>query len=108
MVEMDLEIEIGQDRVRIAIIGPIDTAGGMEFSAKFSELARNPALRHAELDMSEVPSISSAGIGKLLAFSKHFDQAGGGLRITALSAPLDRQFREIHLDRILRLPEIGA
>jgi len=105
---MDLEIEIAQDGVRIAVIGAIDAAGGMELSAKFAELARNPALRHAELDLSEVPSISSAGIGKLLAFGKHFDQAGGGLRIAALSPQLDSQFREIHLDRIIRLPDIGT
>jgi anti-anti-sigma factor len=98
---MDLDIDIEQDRLRVTILGPIDTAGGSELSAKFAELAKDPALRHAEFDLSEVPSITSAGIGKLLAFYKHFDQAGGGMKITALSPQLAKQFKEIHLDQII-------
>lgn len=98
---MDLEIDIEQDRVKITIMGPIDTAGGAELSTKFAELAKDPTLRHAEFDLSEVPSITSAGIGKLLAFYKHFDQAGGGMRIASLSPQLVKQFKEIHLDQII-------
>jgi anti-anti-sigma factor len=98
---MDLDIDIKQDRLRITILGPIDTAGGSELSLKFAELAKDPALKHAEFDLTDVPSITSAGIGKLLAFYKHFDQAGGGMRIIALSPQLAKQFREIHLDQII-------
>jgi anti-anti-sigma factor len=98
---MDLDISIEQDKVRIMILGAIDTAGGSELSTKFAELARDPSLRHAEFDLSEVPSITSAGIGKLLAFFKHFDQAGGGMRIVSLSPQLEKQFKEIHLDQII-------
>jgi anti-anti-sigma factor len=98
---MDLDISIEQDKVRVAILGAIDTMGGSELSTKFAELARDPSLRHAEFDLSEVPSITSAGIGKLLAFFKHFDQAGGGMRIVALSPQLAKQFKEIHLDQII-------
>jgi len=98
---MDLDISIEQDKVRVTILGAIDTAGGSELSAKFAELARDPSLKHAEFDLSEVPSITSAGIGKLLAFFKHFDQGGGGMRIVALSPQLERQFKEIHLDQII-------
>jgi anti-anti-sigma factor len=98
---MDLDIAIEQDKLRVTILGPIDTAGGSELSVKFAELAKDPSLRHAEFDLSDVPSITSAGIGKLLAFYKHFDQAGGGMRIIALSPQLAKQFKEIHLDQII-------
>ncbi len=98
---MDLDINIEQDRVNIVIMGAIDTAGGAELSTKFAELAKDPNLRHADFDLSEVPTITSAGIGKLLAFYKHFDQAGGGMRITDLSPQLTKQFKEIHLDQII-------
>ena len=98
---MDIDIDIDQDRVRIAIMGPIDTAGGSELSTKFAELSKDPSLRRAEFDLSDVPSITSAGIGKLLAFYKHFDQAGGSLRIVGLSPQLAKQFKEIHLDQII-------
>ncbi|HOX30835.1 MAG TPA: STAS domain-containing protein [Spirochaetales bacterium] len=98
---MDIEIDIDQDRARIAILGPIDTAGGAELSAKFAEIAKDASVRRAELNLSEAPSITSAGIGKLLAFYKHFDKEGSGLRIVALSPQLEKQFREIHLDQII-------
>jgi anti-anti-sigma factor len=98
---MDLDITIEQDRVRISIMGPVDTAGGSELSTKFAELAKDPNLRHAEFDLADVPSITSAGIGKLLAFYKHFDQAGGGMKIVAVSPQLAKQFKEIHLDQII-------
>ncbi len=98
---MDLDISIEQDKVRVAILGAIDTAGGSELSTKFAELARDPSIKYAEFDLSEVPSITSAGIGKLLAFFKHFDQAGGGMKIVAVSPQLERQFKEIHLDQII-------
>jgi len=98
---MDLDISIEQDKVRVTILGAIDTAGGSELSTKFAELARDPSLRHAEFDLSGAPSITSAGIGKLLAFFKHFDQAGGGMRIVAASPQLEKQFKEIHLDQII-------
>ena len=98
---MDLDISIEQSKVRITILGAVDTAGGSELSTKFAELARDPSLMHAEFDLSEVPSITSAGIGKLLAFFKHFDQAGGGMRIVGLSPQLEKQFKEIHLDQII-------
>ena len=98
---MDIDIEIERDRARVVIMGPIDTPGGTELSAKFAEMARDPALKYAEFDLTEVPSITSAGIGKLLAFFKHFDQAGGGMRIVALSPQLAKQFKEIHLDQII-------
>ncbi len=98
---MDIDIDIEQDKVRVAIAGPIDTAGGTELSAKFAELSRDQGLKRAEFDLSEVPSITSAGIGKLLAFYKHLDKAGGSMRIVALSPQLERQFKEIHLDQII-------
>ncbi len=98
---MDLDISIEQDRVKITITGAIDTAGGSELSTKFAELAKEPGLRHAEFDLSDVASISSAGIGKLLAFYKHFDQSGGSMKIVALSPQLTKQFKEIHLDQII-------
>jgi anti-sigma B factor antagonist len=98
---MDIDITVEKDRVRITILGPIDTAGGAELSAKFGELAKDPSLRHAEFDLADAPSITSAGIGKLLVFYKHFDHAGGSMKIVALSPQLARQFREIHLDRII-------
>jgi len=98
---MDMDVDIAKGKAKISVIGPIDSEGGAQLSAKFAEIAKSPDIRRAELDLSEVPSITSAGIGKILAFFKHFDHAGGQMRIVALSPQLERQFGEIHLDKII-------
>jgi anti-anti-sigma factor len=98
---MDLDIKIEKDTVFVKATGPIDTEGGSELTTKFMEITRNETLKHALFDLSDVPSISSAGIGKLLAFFKTFDGRKGTMKITGISNQLRKQFTEIHLDRII-------
>jgi anti-sigma B factor antagonist len=98
---MDLDISIEKDKVRIAVSGAIDTQGGSELTAKFMEIVKDEGIFHASFDLREVPSVTSAGIGKLLAFFKHFDKKGGTMKIEGVSDSLRRQFSEIHLDQII-------
>jgi len=98
---MDMEIRIENDTVFFNIMGAIDTEGAPELTVKFMELVKDTSLKHAQFDLSEVSFITSAGIGKLLAFFKHFDKLGGSLKISAVSPELAKQFEEIHLNNII-------
>ena len=98
---MDLDIVIEDNTVFFKITGPIDTEGGVELTNKFMEIAGDESLINAEFDLSEVPTITSAGIGKLLRFFKHFDKLGGKMKIAGISESLKDQFAEIHLDQII-------
>ena len=98
---MVLETKIQSGTVLFKIDGAIDTEGGAELSKSFQEVMENPDVKNAEFDMREVPSITSAGIGKLLKFFKHFDKNGGTMKITGISEPLKIQFEEIHLNQII-------
>lgn len=98
---MDLDIKIERDTISFRVSGPVDTEGGSELTAKFMEFSDNPEIKHAVFDLREVPSITSAGIGKLLKFFKHFDRLGGSMKIDGVSDTLRKQFSEIHLDQII-------
>ena len=100
---MDLEIEVRKDTVEFTISGAIDTAGGAELTNKFMELAEQDGLRHAVFDLREVPTITSAGIGKLLKFFKHLDRNNGTMKIDGISDGLLEQFREVHLDQVIEI-----
>lgn len=100
---MDLDIRIDGESMTMIINGAIDTEGGSELTAKFMELIKDPVLKKAEINLEGVPSITSAGIGKLLTFFKQLDQRGGGLAIKGISPQLKKQFTEIHLDQILSI-----
>ncbi len=102
---MDLDIVIEEDTVYFKISGPIDTEGGSELTNKFMEIANDESIKNAEFDLSEVPTITSAGIGKLLRFFKHFDKLGGKMKIKGISDSLKDQFSEIHLDQIIPIEE---
>lgn len=98
---MDLNIVIEDDTIFFKIAGAIDTKGGSELSNRFIEVTGDESLKNAEFDLSEVPTITSAGIGKLLRFFKYFDGLGGTMKITGISDSLREQFVEIHLNQII-------
>ena len=98
---MDLDIQVQDDTVHFTVVGPIDTEGGAELTTKFMELADSDVLRDAIFDLSEVPTITSAGIGKLLKFYKHLDRSSGSMKIEGISEVLRDQFREVHLDQVI-------
>ncbi len=102
---MDIDIVIEDDTVYFKITGAIDTEGGSELTNKFMEIASDESVKYAEFDLSEVPSITSAGIGKLLRFFKHFDKLGGKMKIKGISDSLKDQFAEIHLDQIIPIED---
>ncbi len=102
---MDIDILIEENCINIKIVGAVDTEGGSELSNKFVEISGDSSLKNSLFDLSEVPTITSAGIGKLLKFYKHFDKLGGQMKIKGISESLKKQFEEIHLDMIIPIEE---
>jgi anti-sigma B factor antagonist len=98
---MDLDISVEPGIVHIKVIGAIDTEGGAELSNKFAEVANDSSILSVKFDLSEVPTITSAGIGKLLKFFKIIDSRKGKMVIAGISSGLRKQFAEVHLDKII-------
>jgi len=102
---MQLDIRKRGDTAVLKIVGPVDTEGGRELSESFAKLVQDETIRHGIFDLTEVPAITSAGIGKLLRFYKHFDKILGTMKIRGISAQLKQQFVEIHLDQIIKIED---
>ncbi len=98
---MELAVSIDGSTVRVVIKGSIDIDGAPELSHRLSDVIGNEDITTAIFDLSDVQSITSSGIGKLLSFYKLFDKRGGSMKIKGISEELESQFREIHLDLIL-------
>jgi anti-anti-sigma factor len=98
---MDLDINVEPGSVLIKVVGAIDTEGGAELSNKFAEVANDPSILSVSFDLSEVPTVTSAAIGKLLRFYKVIDSRKGKMVVSGISPGLRRQFAEIHLDKII-------
>ncbi|MCK4543348.1 MAG: STAS domain-containing protein [Spirochaetales bacterium] len=98
---MDVDISIEKDTIKIKISGPIDTEGSSELTTKFIKFVDDKTMKYGVFDLTEVPTITSAGIGKLLQIYKYFTAMGGSLKISGISEALREQFTEIHLDRII-------
>jgi len=75
--EMDLDISIdNKDKGEDSGLRSIDTQGGAELTSKFMEIVKDEKICHAVFVLREVPSVTSAGIGKLLSFFKQLRQEG--------------------------------
>jgi anti-sigma B factor antagonist len=98
---MEVAVSIEGSTVKVSIKGSIDIDGAPELAHRLSEVIGNEEIKAAIFDLSEVRSITSSGIGKLLSFYKLFDKRGGSMKIKGISEELESQFREIHLDLIL-------
>lgn len=102
---MELDIRTEGPTIRVKIVGAVDTEGGIRLTDAVTAAIEDGSIVQAVFDLSEVPAITSAGIGKLLRFFKHFDKIDGSMKIKGISAPLKEQFTEIHLEQIIPIED---
>jgi anti-anti-sigma factor len=102
---MSIAVEITNQTAFFKISGPITSDSSQDLTDEFTRIANNKAIYNVIFDLTEVPTISSAGIGKLLKFYKHLEKKGGTLEIKGISAALKRQFTDIHLNMIVKISD---
>ena len=98
---MTVSAKQADNKAVIVIDGNIDSAGGHELSVKLMDVMEWENITEAEFDMTTVNTVTSSAIGKLINFFKFMEQKSGKMKITSISDSLKRQFKEIHLDRII-------
>jgi anti-anti-sigma factor len=97
---MDIELIKGDDSLTIVVDGNIDTDGCRKLTASLQEAMEMPGVKRVVFDLSLVRTITSSGIGKMLNFFKYIDGKNGTMSVKGISDQLNKQFAEIHLDRI--------
>ena len=77
----------------------IDTQNAEEFGKILNELDLK-GYKTVEIDLSEVKSMNTSGIGKLLFFNKKISKEGKTLKISAISEELKEVFKLLRIDKI--------
>jgi anti-anti-sigma factor len=97
---MDIELSTEVNKADVIIKGNIDLKGGDKLAEVLHEITFMKNIEHVVFNMSEVNTITSSGIGKLLNFFKHINSRSGTMEIKGISDSLYEQFLDIHLHRI--------
>lgn len=100
---MNIKYYYNEDTVDIYVEGIIDATTSSDLNIKFQEIMSNPSIKNVNLDLKNVESINSSGIGKILRFYKYIDDIGGEFKIIHVSDRLFEIFRDINLDKIISI-----
>ncbi len=97
-----IETTLNGDTAIIHVSGPVDGEAAEQLKTAYQALPED-RVRHLVLDVSAVPFIGSAGLGKLLLFYKRVSSNGGTMEIRGASSDLQDLFRELRLDLLFKL-----
>jgi anti-anti-sigma factor len=90
--------ELSDGEVRLTVRGPLDSEAALQFQKELGDLAQGDH-RTISLDLSEVPSINSTCIGKILLLRKSLAEQDRSVRISGCSDALYNTFQLIDLDK---------
>jgi anti-anti-sigma factor len=93
---------VSQFETILVVIGALAGEAVEEFDRKMSELCAGRSST-ITLDLSQVPAINSAAIGKLLAFRKQLLNQQKSLRINGLSNGVYNILHAIKLDQLFEI-----
>lgn len=98
---MGIEVTYDKNKVKIDFSNSITDDLIEEMDDLFKEIINNDEITIAILNMKNVNSITSSGIGKILKLYKHFDRNDGSLKLIEVPLNLMNLFKEIHLDKVI-------
>ena len=99
---MFLQKEVSKDEVLLEISGPLNGEPANEFQKYLEELSEG-SYKTITLNLSEVSSINSSCIGKILLFRKKLAEQDRTIRIRGCSDSLYSTFQLIKFDKLLSI-----
>ena len=100
---MECNIRESNGKALVVVHGDMDNE---DAAKKFRETmyeVLTSGKKEAIIDMNDVESINSHGIGKLLLFYKKFKDVGGDLRITSPHGHVKEVFETLMLDKLFKI-----
>ncbi len=97
-----VDAQVHGDEIRLRVRGPLGASDMEEFQSQLSRAAEGP-YRHVVLDLSDLDSINSRGIGKILLSHKRLSEQGRDMCIRGCSRNLYNVFRLIKLNTVIPL-----
>lgn len=99
---MDMHVSEEGGVARFKLGGTIDEQGAADLKARFKALDL-PQLSRVEFDFEDVAHIGSAGIGKLLLFSRDTAAGGGAIHIINTPPAIRGLFTELNLQTLFEI-----
>ena len=100
---MTIDVQVNQDTAKVTVDGNITYDSLSQITPKLNSLSETPQITKVVLDLTTVNTITSAGLGKLIALHKTLQARNGELIIEAISPPLFEQFDEINLTSVFKV-----
>ena len=94
--------EKSQEEVELQVQGPLDSETAEEFQGILQDLAASD-YKTITLDLSQVPSINSTSIGKILLLRKSLTEQDRLIRIHGCSEALYTTFQLIQFDKQIEI-----
>jgi anti-sigma B factor antagonist len=98
-------IKVSDHEALIIPEGRIDITNSQDLKQKMLELY-DEDIKHITLDFTNVTTIDSSGLGKLLLFQKKLKERNGGLKIINITSDyVSKMFKMIHLHKAINIED---
>jgi anti-anti-sigma factor len=102
---MKISVSESDDQITVKLKGDIYTEQGDELHEVFLEIVdKNP--KEVVIDLAELKSITSSGIGKIVLLYKELKQKQGRIRIVGANSTIMQIFKIVKLDKIMTIESL--
>jgi len=104
---MKISLTEGDEKTTIKLMGDIYTEQGDELQQVFNGVVeKNP--KEVVIDLAELKSITSSGIGKIVLLYKELNKKGGKIRIVGANDTIMQIFKIVKLDKLMKIESLNA
>jgi anti-anti-sigma factor len=97
-----MKIEYDGETLRVCGVKELDAASAAGFHDAI-KAAMTPAVRHIEIDLSDIAFLDSSGLGTLVALRKLTGRRGGVVRVLEPTGPAQQVLELTRLYRVLEV-----
>ena len=99
---MDIEINANGNSISAKVVGAITEGDSDALKESFHQI-RDAGTAKVVIDLTHVPTISSSGIGKLIALYRRLKEQNRGFEIDGIHENLFALFTSIHLNKLFTI-----
>jgi anti-sigma B factor antagonist len=104
---MKILVSDAEERTTVTLKGDIHTEQGDELHQVFRDIVeKNP--KEVVIDLADLKSITSSGIGKIVYLYKDLNKKGGKIRIVGVNDTIMQIFKIVKLDKLMEIERLNA
>ena len=104
---MKISVAEGDERTIVKLTGDIYTEQGDELQQVFNGIIEKEP-KEVVIDLSELKSITSSGIGKIVLLYKELNKKGGKIRIVGANDTIMQIFKIVKLDKLMDIESLNS